>query len=146
MTSHFRKNVNTLADTIAANQDQPIENVHRIMVEIRLAFEKLKVGTGTDNDFDKVAAAVNVGMIRAEQIDPAAEETMLRGVQALASCDAIKAKHKRYGFTGPDLISMADALDLYEQILQLSTPRKMMDAVAEMAKRIRKGHVMKAAA
>ena len=135
---HYHSDKLAWVRTIAGHQEQPPENANSIMVLIRLAFEKLKSG-GDDHQFDRLAAALNVGLIRAEQIDPLAEQTMGMGLQALLSADRIRMRHGRYGFTGPDLLAMGDALDLYESILRLSTPRQMTDALAIAAERMRRG-------
>lgn len=121
---------------IRINQEQPEATADRIMALIRLAFEKLKHGSEDSRQFDRLAGALNIGLIRAEAIDPLAEETMLAGMEAVKRCDAIFARHGRYGFTGPDLTAVADALNLYEDILRLSTPKMMEDALKEVARRM----------
>jgi hypothetical protein len=126
--------------TIAGCSEQPPENADRIMLLMRLAFEKLKMG-GDDEQFDRLAAAFNVGLIRAEMIDPLAAQTMAMGLDALLSADGIRIRHGRYGFNGPDLPAMADALELYEGILRMSTPKQMMDALSIAAERMRRGDV-----
>ena len=70
-------------------QDMPADKADTIMFKIRWAFEKLKLGDGTPEDFDRVANAINIGLIRAEAIDPLAEETMLAGEAAMNRCDAL---------------------------------------------------------
>ena len=122
---------------LAANSEQPEANANRIMLTLRVAFEKLKTATEDDAQFDRLAAAINVGLIRAEAIDKRAEEVMLAGVQAMMSCACIYERHGRYGFTGPDLLAMNDAMDLYENILRLSTPKQMLDALDVAAARMR---------
>jgi hypothetical protein len=122
---------------LAANSEQPEANANRIMLTLRVAFEKLKSGTEDHDQFDRLAAAINVGLIRAEPIDPLAEKTMAAGVQAMMACGCIFERHGRYGFTGPDLLAMNDALDLYENILRLSTPKQMLDALDVAAARMR---------
>lgn len=122
---------------LAANTEQPKENADRIMVAIRLAFEKLKTGSASGEDFDRVSAAINVGLIRAELIDPLAKETMVKGVGALMRCADIHSRHGKFGFTGPDLELMNDAVTLYEGILRLSTPKQMLDALDTAARRMR---------
>jgi len=122
---------------LAANSEQPEANANRIMLTLRVAFEKLKTATEDDAQFDRLAAAINVGLIRAEAIDKRAEEVMLAGVQAMMSCGCIHSRHGRYGFTGPDLLAMNDAMDLYENILRLSTPKQMLDALDVAAARMR---------
>ena len=137
MAKHHPRHALAAVHTLAANAEQPTENADRIMLALRMAFEKLKGGTKDHEAFDRLAAAINVGLIRAEQIDPLAAETMVRGVSAMVSCDGIAQRHGRYGFTGPDLLDLGDALDLYEQILRLSTPKQMLDALDVAAARMR---------
>lgn len=121
---------------LAANTEQPKENADSIMLLLRLAFEKLKAGTGDQEQFNRLAAATNVGLIRSEMIDPLAAETMVRGIQALKNCSDINDRHGKFGFSGPDLICMSDALNLYEDILRLSKPIQMERAVEEVARRM----------
>jgi hypothetical protein len=74
-------------------------------------------------------------------IDPLAAQTMAMGLDALVSADGIRIRHGRYGFSGPDLPAMADALELYEGILRMSTPKQMTDALSIAAERMRRGDV-----
>ena len=121
---------------LAANSEQPKANADAIMVALRLAYEKLKMGTATVGDFDRLAAAINVGLIRAELIDPLAEETMVKGVAALVHCAELHQRHGKFGFAGPELVAMNDAVNLYEDILRLSTPKQMLSALDVAARRI----------
>ena len=113
---------------IAGNKEQPSENADQINIAIRKAYELLKCGQASDADFDRVGAALNVGRARAELIDPLAEQTMQSGIDAMYSCAEIYQRHGRYGFCGPDIASVNDAINLYEDILRLSTPKMMCDA------------------
>ena len=70
---HHPRHTLAAVHTLAANAEQPPENADRIMLVLRMAFEKLKGGTKDHEAFDRLAAAINVGLIRAEQIDPLAE-------------------------------------------------------------------------
>ena len=141
----FHADSSSWSRTIAANMEQPKENADRIMVLLRVAFEKLKHGCDDHEQFDRLAAAFNVGLIRSESIDPLAEQTMNLGLDALINCDGIRMRHGRYGFTGPDLIAICDALDCYDQILRLSAPKQMADALEIAARRMRSGDVRNAA-
>ena len=134
---HSQRNSMASIHVLAANSEQPEANANRIMLTLRVAFEKLKTATEDDAQVDRLAAAINVGLIRAEAIDKRAEEVMLAGVQAMMSCGCIHSRHGRYGFTGPDLLAMNDAMDLYENILRLSTPKQMLDALDVAAARMR---------
>lgn len=125
-------------ETLAANSDQCQDHATSIMVKVRTAFEVLKSGHGEPKDFDRLAGAINIGLIRAESIDPLAEQTMQAGIDAMKRCDGIWLRHGRYGFTGPDLTAIADAVELYEGILRMSKPRQMEEALNESARRMLK--------
>ncbi|MFZ2306791.1 MAG: hypothetical protein WAW73_20145 [Rhodoferax sp.] len=124
------------SSVVKAFQDAPEEHTLHIAVLVKTAFERLKSGSGEPKDFDRLAGALNVGLIRAEAIDPLAEETMLAGIEAMKRCDGIWQRHGRYGFTGPDLTAVADAVQLYEGILSLSKPIQMEAAYKESARRM----------
>lgn len=121
---------------IAGNKEQPSENADQINIAIRKSYELLKCGQASDADFDRVGAALNVGRARAELIDPLAVQTMQMGIDAMYSCAKIYQRHGRYGFTGPDIASVNDAINLYEDILRLSTPRMMCDATSVAFRRV----------
>lgn len=132
------------AYAIASNREMDQAHATSIMVMIRTAFERLKSGSGDDDDFDRLAAKLNVGMVRAAKIDPLAVQYMQQGAQALVAADRRKGQIGRYGFSGPQLIDIGDALDLYEQILRKSTPRQMQEATEEGMALIRSGAVIQA--
>jgi hypothetical protein len=122
-------------NVIAGNQEQPAWNVAAIMVKIRTSYELLKSGHASDADFDRVGAALNIGLIRAESIDPLCEQTMLRGIDAMYVCSGLHERHGTYGFTGPGIVAMNDAVDLYEEILTKSKGRQM--TIAQEAAHVR---------
>lgn len=124
----WQKDFTSWICTIVGNKEQQEENATRIMNEIRVAFELLKSGQAQVAHFDRVAAALNVGLARAELIDALVEETMQKGIDAMYSCFDINERHGRYGFTGPDILAVTDAINVYDGILRLSTPRMMNDA------------------
>lgn len=117
-------------------QDQPEDNYHSIMSMVRTALERLKSGDADAKDFDRVGAAFNVALVRAESIDFRAVEVMQAGVAAMEECDALQQRHRRYGFTGPGLQAVKDAMNLYEDIVRLSQPVLMELAVEEVARRL----------
>ena len=139
----WQKDFTSWICTIVGNKDQPQDNADKIMEGLRVAFELLKSGQAQAGHFDKVACAMNIGLARAELIDPLVEEIMQKGIDAMYSCFEINERHGRYGFTGPDIAAVTDALNVYDNIVRLSTPRMMNDAAdtvhrrcVELAKRI----------
>lgn len=121
---------------IIGNQDMPEDHSENILVKVKAAWELLRTGCGEVKDYNRLANAFNVALVRAEQIDPLAEQTMLAGIEAMQRCDGIWQRHGRFGFLGPDLTAVQDAIELYEGILRLSKPLQMEQAVTEAARRM----------
>lgn len=124
----WQKDLTSWICTIVGNKEQPQDNADKIMEKIRVAFELLKSGQAVESNFDTVACALNVGLTRAELIDALVEETMQKGIDAMYNCFDINERHGRYGFAGPDIVAVTDAINVYDGILRLSTPRMMNDA------------------
>lgn len=122
---------------------EPAE-VSRIMVLLRTAYERLKSKAGTHEDFDRVAAAINVGMIRAEAIDQQLVEMFKAAGEAMLEADRIRERHGSYGFTGPHLLAMNAVMDLYEEVLGKSTPNQMNAAALDGMRRMQRGEVLQA--
>ena len=127
-----RSNVNpaTWAMLIAARQDTHPSTANEVMLKLHDAFCQLKAGTTDDDFFDRLAACVNVGLVRAEQIDPVCVAPMVAARDALIRCDGIRGRHGRYGFDGPGLHAMTAGLEVYEEMLRNSTPQQMAEAAA----------------
>lgn len=123
-------------DAVVGSRTIPEDQATTVINRVRAAFEALKNGTTDCAQFDRLAACINVGMIRAEAIDPLCEQTMSAAIDALGRVDSIYGRHRRYGFHGPDLEAVADAVNLYEEILRNSTPNQMEAAVNESARRM----------
>lgn len=120
---------------------QPAE-VQRIMLVLRLAYEKLKAGHGGADDFDRIGAMVNVGLVRSEAIGEVAVDAFKAAGDSILECDRLWRHHGKPGFTGPHIVAMNEALDLYEQVLGMSSPSQMHAAALESCRRIRQGHVI----
>ncbi len=123
-------------DAVVGSRPPPDEHATLVMNRVRSAFEALKNGTSDCAQFDRLAACINVGMIRSEEIDQLCEQTMAAAIEALGRVDAIYGRHRRYGFSGPDLQAVTEAVNLYDQILRNSTPLQMDAAVQESARRM----------
>lgn len=112
---------------------------HQLNVPVKLAYERLRTGVGCEDDFHTLAAAVNVAMIRAESIDPMAEQTAVNARDALLRCLVRHGSTGRWGFDGPALHDLPPAIDLHEQLLALPTPLEMADAMKEAIRRMDAG-------
>ena len=132
------KNPTTWAAAIVARQPMAPAVADDIMAQLYSAFGDLKAGSTDDDLFDRLAAAINVGIVRAEQIAPACVTPMLAARDALIRCDDIRGRHGRYGFDGPGLLAMAAGLDVYEEMVRNSTPQQMREAMKASIARMRR--------
>lgn len=112
----------------------------RLNLPPRVAYESLRTGPGEEGDFHTLAGAVNVTMVMAESIDPLAEQTATLARDALMRVLQRHQATGRWGFNWQDLRDIPPALELYEQLLQLSTPLQMQAAMAETIRRMDSGN------
>lgn len=131
-------NPTTWAETIAARQPMARSVADNVMAKLYSAFGDLKAGSTDDGLFDRLAAAINLGIVRAEQIDEACVAPMLGARDALIRCDDIRGRHGRYGFDGPGLLAMAAGLEVYEEMVRNSTPQQMREAMTASIARMRR--------
>jgi hypothetical protein len=140
--THARKalpapNPTTWAAVIGARQPMEEAVGDDIMTRLHSAFAELRSGSTDDDPFDRIAAAINVGIVRAEQIDELCVAPMLAARDALLRCDDIRGRHGRYGFDGPGLQATAAGLEVYEEMLRNSTPQQMREAMTASIARMR---------
>jgi hypothetical protein len=111
------------------------DEVSTLVVPARTAFEKLRNGVGTEDDFNTICGAINVTIVLAEKIDPFAEQI------AIAARDASNRtlqRHRRigkWGFDGVGLEAIYNALDLHDQAIALLTPLQVSNAAIEVMER-----------
>lgn len=117
----------------------------KLNLPVRLAYESLRTGVGSENDFHTLAAAINVTVVRAEAIDPLAEQTAIAARDAVMRCWQRHQATARWGFDGLALQDLPPALDLYDQLLALSTPLQMQQAMTETIRRMESGNHLAAA-
>lgn len=108
---------------------------------LRAAFERLRSGAGDANDWQELASATNIALIRSESVDPLCVETCMRAQDALLRAKDRYQRMKVWGFDGQALQDIPPLLDLHEQFVTLSTPLQMQQAVRETYRRMRSGQV-----
>ncbi|ARU04707.1 hypothetical protein CCO03_08495 [Comamonas serinivorans] len=115
------------------------------LLRIRSGFERLQTGQADDEDFNRVAVAINLARIRAEEIDPALVEILEAGQQAMKRCRARSVSHGRFGFDGQGMSQTAEALDAHDAIVTASTPKQMqtaLDVLRKIYMRMHPGHAI----
>lgn len=135
-----------LARTLGAVQPFTESELVRLQTPVRLAWQCLRSGAGEDTDFHTLAYAANVALVRSEQIDALAVDVCKRAQAALM---AMLERNKRTGKWGVDWQALQDiptAIDLYEQLLDNSTPLQMQAAMQTTLTRMNAGHLMGGAA
>lgn len=97
-------------------------------IKVRAAFERLRDGSADTDDFNHVAMAINMAKVRALEIDATLADMLERGQDAMTRCDERHRRLGRFGFDGPGLCQVLDALDATESIVDSSSPLQMRRA------------------
>lgn len=111
-------------------------------VNIRAALERLRTGVGTEPDFDLVSMSMNMGLVRAEAIDPELVAIMTAGQDAFVRMKDRYLRGLAFGFDAQGLQDVPVAIDAYEAMVDASSPRQMIDSIRETYRRIRGGHIL----
>jgi len=121
------------------NKLQPFtpEELLQLELPIRISFESIKTGSGTERDFHDIAAAINTAIVRSESVDPLCESVAIAARDALVRTWHRFERTGRIGFDGPAIGELESGIELHEQLIRLSTPIQMLDAGREV---IRRGH------
>lgn len=125
----------------AMNKVRPFDEDEQLSLNlpVRVSYESMRTGKGSDDDFHTVAAVINVAMVCAESIDPFVLETAIRARDAI-----IRAKQRRertgvWGFDGPALMDIPPCIDLHEDLVANQTPLQMQKAMLEVIRRMDAG-------
>jgi hypothetical protein len=113
------------------------EAIRAMIIEARMAFERMKSGNGNSHSYDVLIVALGEAKIRFAQIagndNPA--------VDVLDTADAALLRTRTrwettgvWGFDGPALAEIADGLDLFEEVATNSSPMQMHNAMLERNK------------
>jgi hypothetical protein len=106
------------------------------------AYVRLRDGGGTEDDFDRVSMIINVGLVRAEEIDPFLVETMKSAQRAMNRMKARYQRGLRFGCDAQGLQDVPYALETYQTIMDSSSPMQMKLAIQEAYTRLTNGHIL----
>jgi hypothetical protein len=112
------------------------DDVITLTLPTRRAFEAIKNGTATTDQFDELAVSINTAKVRSESIDPLCEEICMVAQAALQRCRDRYLRSNQFGFDGMALQEIPPAIDLYESIMAESNPNLMQEALAVQHKRV----------
>ena len=98
-------------------------------IKTRACFERLADGTADNDDFDRVAMAINLAKVRALEIDDGLASVLECGQDAMK---ALRARHERWAkwdMLPAERATVAQAMDAHEAITDASSPLQMMAAL-----------------
>lgn len=95
---------------------------------VRAALDRLVEGSGDEADYIHVAMRINVSKVRALTIDAGLSDQLELAQDAMARAHQRHNERGRYGFDGPGLAQVREAIDAAETIVNASTPLQMRAA------------------
>ena len=98
-------------------------------IKTRACFERLADGTADNDDFDRVAMAINLAKVRALEIDDGLASVLECGQDAM---HALRARHERWAkwdMLPAERAAIAQSMDAHEAITDASSPLQMMAAL-----------------
>lgn len=138
-----RRQVDPMGGLRLIRELQPFDAEEQLTLALppRLAFESIRDGKASHPDFDTLAGVVDVAMVRCEEIGQEGVDLCKDAQACLLETKARYERTGRWGFDYRALQAIPPAIDLHEQLLELSTPKQMMDAMREVVRRMNSGQV-----
>ena len=98
-------------------------------IKTRACFERLADGTADNDDFDRVAMALNLAKVRALEIDQALANLLEVGQDAMAAIRRRHGKWAKWEVLPAERTAIVEALDAHEAITDASSPLQMHEAL-----------------
>lgn len=96
---------------------------------VRAMFDRLMSGSADPEDYDRVFKALNTAAVRAIEIgEPMLIDVTYAGLRALGECRRRYMDLGTFGFSGPEINAMHEALEAYEAIESASSIAQMESA------------------
>ncbi len=98
-------------------------------IKTRACFERLADGTADNDDFNRVAMALNLAKVRALEIDDGLAALLQAGQDAMT---ALRARHERWNkwdMLPAEKAVIAESMDAHEAITDASSPLQMFAAL-----------------
>lgn len=112
-------------------------------IKTRACFERLADGTADNDDFDRVAMALNLAKVRALEIDQALANLLEVGQDAMAAIRRRHDKWAKWEVLPAERTAIVEALDAHEAITDASSPLQMMAAL-DVVRRVIKQQMRRA--
>ncbi|MBW8463845.1 hypothetical protein [Acidovorax sp.] len=135
-----RRNIDKLAGFRLLDRARPFDEGDTTgeHIKTRACFERLADGTADNNDFYRVAMALNLAKVRALEIDQALADLLEAGQNAMATIRRRHGKWAKWDVLPAERTAIVEALDAHEVITDASSPLQMMAALDVVRRVIRK--------
>ena len=98
-------------------------------IKTRACFERLADGTADNDDFDRVAMALNLAKVRALEIDRALADLLTEGQNAMTAVRKRQERWDKWEVLPAERTAIVEALDAHEAITDASSPLQMHEAL-----------------
>lgn len=141
---HQTKQFDDLAGLRLLDHSRPYEPGEMVgeHIKTRDAFDRLKNGAGDVDDFDRCSMILNVGLIRAEDIDAQLVQVIHDGQMAFVRMKSRYLRGLGFGFDAQGLRDAPAAMDAYEAMTDASSPQQMKLAIRAAYARISNGQLL----
>ena len=126
-----RRNLDKLAGFRLLDRARPFDEGDTTgeHIKTRACFERLADGTADNDDFGRVAMALNLAKVRALEIDQALANLLEVGQDAMAAIRRRHDKWAKWEVLPAERTAIVDALDAHEAITDASSPLQMLAAL-----------------
>jgi hypothetical protein len=120
-----------LENLLFNNRTPDPAEVLRLMNVVLVPYQRLLDGVGSEEDVIQLGLVVNTGCVRARAVGQLLVDAFQNAGEALIRCEDRMRTHGCFGFDGPGVNSMNAAMDLYHDLLTLSSVKQMHEAEQE---------------
>ena len=126
-----RRNLDKLAGFRLLDRARPFDegDTTEQHIKTRACFERLADGTADNDDFDRVAMALNLAKVRALEIDRALADLLEAGQEAMTAVRKRHDKWAKWEVLPAERTAIVEALDAHEAITDASSPLQMLAAL-----------------
>lgn len=113
-----------------------------LSIPLHLAFESLRTGRGTENDFHTLAVVANTVLVCGEKIGKECVDAAKLAQNSLVLMLDRGVRLGKWGVDAGALQNIPPVLDLHDQLLALYTPLQLQDAMREVIRRMEAGETL----
>ena len=126
-----RRHADPLASLRLLNRARPFDqgDTTEQHIKTRACFERLADGTADNDDFDRVAMALNLAKVRALEIDRGLADLLEAGQEAMTAVRRRHDKWEKWEVLPAERVAIVDAMDAHEAITDASSPLQMYEAL-----------------